>query len=315
MGGNTFGQLLKVTTFGESHGEALGVVIDGMPPRIKINGDDLQALLDRRAPGRIAGTSQRKESDHAEILSGIFESVTTGAPIAVIVRNSDVRSSDYEEWKNEFRPGHADRTTMQKYGIRDYRGGGRSSGRETISRVIAGYFAKLLLPVVSVNVNIVRLGKLNSPFSEKEQASYLTQLQSDGDSVGGKLLVKINHCPEGLGEPVFDKLKAELAKAMLSIGGCVSFSMGEGDLLSTLSGKEMASRPSVFSGIEGGISNGEPIAFELAFKAVSTVSEKAKSGRHDPCILPRVIPVVESMTYLVLADLYLRQSVNLLGGK
>lgn len=310
MGGNSFGKILRITTFGESHGDALGVVIDGMPSLLPIDSVKLQEWVDRRAPGKTLGTSARREPDQVCLISGIFEGKTTGAPIAAMVFNRDVRSSDYDEFKNAYRPGHADRTTELKYGIRDHRGSGRSSGRETVARVIAGYFASLLLPHVHVMTEILQIGDLRSPISEEERIQYMSGLKAQGDSVGGKLGVVITGCPAGLGEPVFDKLKAELAKAMLSIGGCVGFCMGYGSDLWEKSGKELATMPQLFSGIEGGISSGEAIRFELMFKAVSTVGEKAKKGRHDPCLFPRVNAVVESMAYLVLADFSLRQMRN-----
>ena len=307
MGGNIYGKLLRITTFGESHGDALGVIIDGMPSQVAIDSNKLQEWVDRRAPGKTAGTSSRREPDQVYLVSGIFEGKTTGAPITAMVFNRDARSEDYEEFKNNYRPGHADRTTMLKYGIRDHRGSGRSSGRETVARVMAGYFASLLLPHVQILTDILQLGDLRAPISDEERIQYMSSLKTQGDSVGGKLGITITGCPPGLGEPVFDKLKAEFAKAMLSIGGCVGFCMGHGFDLWERSGKELAAQPQLFSGIEGGISNGEAIRFELMFKAVSTVGEKAKKGRHDPCLIPRVNAVVESMAYLVLADFYLRQ--------
>jgi chorismate synthase len=328
MSGNTFGKIFSFTTFGESHGPSLGVVIDGVPPGLDFSLEDLQRELDRRAPGRIEGTTSRKEPDQAEILSGIFENKTLGSPIGVLVRNQNQKSQDYDALKNEFRPGHADRTTLFKYGIRDHRGGGRSSGRETLSRVIAGYFAGLIIPQIKVFVFINQLGpykapnknpkefSLNNcpysfPFGEKKEEviNFLNSLKQNGESVGGKISIIIENCPRGLGEPVFDKLKADFAKAFLSIGSCVSFSYGFGEELAESYGTQISNDLENFGGIEGGISSGDRIFMECAFKPPSTVGEKARMGRHDPCILPRVIPVVEAMAKVVLADHFLRQRV------
>ncbi len=326
MSGNTFGKLFSFTTFGESHGPSLGLVLDGIPAGLEFSLTDLQKELDRRAPGRIEGTTSRIEPDQAEILSGIFNSKTLGTPVAVIVKNLNQRSEDYESFKNDFRPGHADRTTLLKYGIRDHRGGGRSSGRETLSRVIAGYFAGLIIPQIKVFAFINQLGPYNAshknpkefsfsldpfsfPFGDKKEEviGFLKDLKQKGESVGGKISIIIENCPPGLGEPVFDKLKADFAKAFLSIGSCVSFSYGLGEELAESFGTEVSESFSNFGGMEGGISSGERIFMECAFKPPSTVGDKAKTGRHDPCILPRVIPVVESMAKVVLADHCLRQ--------
>lgn len=320
MSGNTFGTLFKVTTFGESHGRALGVVIDGMPSKIRISEENLQAMLDRRRPGRLKVSTARDEADRCQILSGVFEGQTLGTPIAVMIENTNQRSQDYEKLKTEYRPGHADKTTQEKYGIRDYRGGGRASGRETAARVIAGYFASLICNEVKVEASITALGKHS--FDNKNAGSklglvdsqmddtvekYLLDLKESGESCGGKVRVEINHCPVGLGEPVFDKLKAKLSHGMLSIGSCMGINFGLGEEFVTSLGQEISTDSSNFAGIEGGISNGEKIYFDLVFKAPSTVGEKAKEGRHDPCILPRVLPVVESMAHIVLADLILLQ--------
>lgn len=325
MRGNSFGKTFSLTTFGESHGEALGVVLDGVPPGLNFSLSDLQAALDKRAPGKIKGTTARKEPDTAEVLSGIFEDQTLGTPIAIIVRNTNQKSEDYDKLKNAYRPGHADETTMLKYGVRDHRGGGRSSGRETLSRVIAGYFASLILPTVMVKGFVTKLGPFEheeipvdldqdySPYSfpdtskNKEIENYLEQLKKDGDSVGGKVCVVVKNCPTGLGEPAFDKLKADLAKAILSIGAVVGFSYGLGEKMAYLRGSEVSKDKSSFGGMEGGISNGEQLLMNVIFKPTSTVGEKAKEGRHDPCIIPRAIPVVEAMVKIVLADHYLRQ--------
>lgn len=327
MRGNIFGKMFSITTFGESHGVALGVVIDGMPPGIKINYEDLCRELRKRAPGQSKGVTARKEDDVPEILSGIFEETTLGTPIAIIVRNTNQRSEDYKEIKDNYRPGHADQTYMQKFGIRDHRGGGRSSGRETLSRVIGGYFASLIINKIQVRAFISKLG----PFETKElflnpidkdlgrynffDASktdeiekYLIDLKAKGESIGGKITVNVKDCLAGLGEPAFDKLKADLAKALLSIGACVSFSFGIGEQMANMMGSEVSKDSANFGGIEGGISNGSDINLTLTFKPTSTVGDKAKAGRHDPCILPRAVPVVEAMVKMVLADHYLRQN-------
>lgn len=307
MRGNCFGKMLSMTSFGESHGEAMGVIIDGLPPGLEISIEDLRQVLARRAPGK-ACTSDRREDDAPEILSGVFEGRSLGTPIAVIVRNTDQRSSDYEELKNVYRPGHADRTTEMKYGIRDYRGGGRSSGRETVSRVIAGYFASLVMPDLEVNTEIINLaGHSFNNESDFDIEKYLEKIKERGDSTGGQISATINNVPAGLGEPVFDKLKSDLAKAMLSIGGCVSFSYGLGETFAAMSGADVRGDLDNFGGIEGGISNGRQISIKLTFKPPATVGDHAKQGRHDPCIIPRALVVVESMIRFVLADHYLRQ--------
>ena len=310
MRGNSFGKLFSITSFGESHGEAIGAIVDGVPAGLKFSFEDLSRELKRRAPGHQKGTTSRKESDTPEVLSGIFEGKTLGTPICVIVRNNGQQSADYKKLKVEHRPGHADRTTELKYGIRDHRGGGRSSGRETIARVIGGYFASLVLPQLKVIASISQMGKLSkSDLADQVICeNYLETLKNDGDSVGGKISLSLDGTPVGLGEPAFDKLKADLAKALLSIGGCVSFSYGAGEGFFSKSGKEISEDSGHFGGIEGGISNGDNISLELGFKPVSTVGDKAKEGRHDPCILPRVIPVVESMVKLVIVDHFLRQN-------
>ncbi|MBA2403717.1 MAG: chorismate synthase [Bdellovibrionales bacterium] len=326
MPGNSFGQMLKITTFGESHGEALGVIIDGIPGNLVVNLEDLKNELKRRAPGQHKIHTARKEDDVPEILSGVFENKTLGTPITVIVRNTNQKSEDYDKLKDQYRPGHADKTTMEKYGIRDHRGGGRASGRETLSRVIGGYFAGLIIPKISTYAYIEQVGpyKLKSPPKDhsvdrgeinipdaaltQEVITFLESCKTSGESAGGMVAVSILNCPAGLGEPVFDKLKADLAKAMLSLPACTGFGLGEGFGFAQLLGSEVSGQSHFFGGMEGGISNGEAIHFKLAFKAPSTIGEKAKAGRHDPCVLPRVIPVVEAMAKLVLADHFLRQS-------
>ena len=326
MRGNSFGKLFSLTSFGESHGPAMGVVIDGFPAGIKVDLVDLQRELDRRAPGKIAGTTSRLEADQAVILSGVFEGTSLGTPIAVIVNNTNQKSSDYDKIKTEHRPGHADKTTIMKYGVRDHRGGGRSSGRETLSRVVAGYFAGLILPQVKVKAYVSLLGPFEhkdilkdlntdlSPYSfpdtskNDEIKKYLEDLKAQGESVGGRVRIIVENSPVGLGEPAFDKLKADFAKALLSIGAVVSFSYGLGEEMATMKGSAVSAYENAFGGMEGGISNGEKMVMTVTFKPTSTVGEKAKEGRHDPCIIPRAIPVVEAMVKIVLADHYLRQN-------
>jgi chorismate synthase len=323
MAGNSIGNLIKVTSFGESHGPAMGVVIDGVPPQLTFNANDLQRQLDRRAPGRTVYQTDRNEDQSFEMLSGIFKGKTLGTPICIIIKNKNQDSSAYTNMKEEFRPGHADRTTVMKYGIRDHRGGGRASGRETVSRVIAGYFAGLILPQVQMNAYVTQIGpyiaqhinpnidnELNfADESNLQQVKeYLLDCKQRGESAGGSVELIIKSTPAGLGEPCFDKLKADLAKAMVSIGSCVGCTFGAGVDFAHLPGSEISNSPDAFGGIEGGISNGEQIKMTLYFKAPSTVGKKAQEGRHDPCILPRVVPVVESMAKIVLADHYLRQS-------
>lgn len=326
MAGNSFGHMFKITTFGESHGEALGVVIDGMPGGLTVNLDDLKAELKRRAPGQHAVHTSRTEEDLPEILSGVFEGKTLGTPITVIVRNTNQKSSDYDQLKDSYRPGHADKTTIMKYGVRDHRGGGRASGRETLARVIGGYFAGLTIPQISTYAYIEQVGpfKLASvpkdhsvdrgeinipdPKMTQEVIAFLNECKEKGESAGGIVSVSIKNCPAGLGEPVFDKLKADLAKAMLSLPACSGFALGEGFGFAQKLGSEVSADSKNFGGMEGGISNGEEIHFKLAFKAPSTIGDKAKAGRHDPCVLPRVVPVVEAMAKIVIADHFLRQS-------
>jgi chorismate synthase len=325
MRGNTMGKMLSMTTFGESHGKAMGVVLDGVPANLLFCLEDLKKELKRRAPGQIVGTTSRKEGDEPEVLSGIFNDRTLGSPICVVVKNNDQKSSDYDSLLDEYRPGHADQTTILKFGIRDHRGGGRASGRETLSRVIAGYFAGLIIPDVKVKAYNIQIGKFNhdilienldldlapyqfsDPTKTKELENYLMDLKQNGDSVGGVVRLIIDHCPKGLGEPVFNKLKSDLSAALMSIGACTAFSYGVGERFSNLLGTEATSNKKNFGGIEGGISNGERIIINLTFRAPSTVGDKAKQGRHDPCLLPRVIPVVEAMARFVIADHYLRQ--------
>lgn len=325
MRGNTFGKMFSMTSFGESHGKAIGVVLDGVPANLDFSLADLSLELKRRAPGHTKGTTSRKEDDEPEILSGVFEGKTLGTPIAVLVRNTNQRSRDYDKLKDSYRPGHADQTTLYKYGVRDHRGGGRSSGRETIARVVAGYFASLIISDVKVKALMTEMGPFifDQPVCDFEQdyapyyfpdlskrdeiKDYLVSLKKQGDSRGGRVSIYIRNTPRGLGEPSFDKLKADLAKALMSIGAVVSFSYGLGEKMGSISGQEASKDQKNFGGIEGGISNGDDIALNITFKPTSTVGEKAREGRHDPCIIPRAIPVVESMVKVVIADHYLRQ--------
>lgn len=332
MRGNTFGKLFSFSSFGESHGEGYGTIIDGVPPGLNFSLDDLQAQLDKRAPGHVAGTTSRKEADKAEVMSGIFEGKTLGTPIGIVVKNTNQRSKDYDKLKDQYRPGHGDKTYMDKYGVRDHRGGGRASGRETLVRVIAGYFAGLIIPKVQVKAYVIKLGPfewsqgipkdLNSDFGaysfpevsrEKEIRDYLLALKAKGESVGGKVAIAVRGCPAGLGEPAFDKLKADYAKAMLSIGACTSFSYGLGEAFAESLGSEVTAKKENFGGLEGGISNGDDQYMQITFRPTSTVGESAKEGRHDPCIIPRAIPVVEAMIKTVLADHYLRQNAYIRG--
>lgn len=325
MRGNHFGKMLSMTSFGESHGPAVGVVLDGVPSGLKFSHDDLWQCLKKRAPGHIKGTSPRKEDDCPEVLSGIFEDQTTGTPICVIVRNTNQKSQDYEHLKENPRIGHGDQTYLDKYGVRDHRGGGRSSGRETIARVIGGYFASLVIPQVKVTGFSQKIGPFvfeglpqsldegfgaygfPIPEEEKKIEQYLLALQKQGDSVGGRISLVVDQLPSGLGEPAFDKLKADLAKAIMSVGAVTSFSYGLGERFAELNGKDAILERQNFGGIEGGISNGERMIMTVTIKPTSTVGKSALSGRHDPCIVPRVIPVLEAMVIFTLADHYLRQ--------
>jgi chorismate synthase len=326
MPGNSLGSLFRITSFGESHCEALGVVIDGMPAGLTVDLQQLKKELKRRAPGQHEVHTNRKEEDEPEILSGVFENKTLGTPICVIVKNKNQKSSDYDALKNQYRPGHADQTTIMKYGIRDHRGGGRASGRETVARVIAGYFAGLIIPKISAYAYIQQIahlklkndpqnhqvdrGEINFPdqILTQEAIKFLKDCKTKGESAGGIVALSITGTPGGLGGPVFDKLKADLAKAMMSIPACVGVSLGTGFEMANLPGSIISQDKKHFGGMEGGISNGEEIFLTLAFKAPSTVGDKAKEGRHDPCILPRVVPVVEAMAKIILADHFLLQS-------
>ena len=345
MSGNTFGSIFKVTTFGESHGPALGVIIDGVPAGVKLDVLDIQKELDRRKPGQSILTTQRSEADAVEILSGVFEGVTTGTALAMLIRNSDQRSKDYGNLAEIFRPGHADFTFFAKYGIRDYRGGGRSSGRETAARVAAGAVAKLLLARHNIKIKACTrsVGKVYGTtfdwdFVEKNpvraadpaQAEAMAEAINDArmsqNSIGGTIECHIENVPVGWGEVVFDKLDAELAKAMLSLGAVKGIEFGDGFAAAELMGSENNDAPTTdgwasnhSGGILGGMSNGNTIIFRIAVKPTPSISleqttvDKANNavkcvihGRHDPCLCPRMVPVVEAMSAIVLADMMLR---------
>ena len=325
MASNSFGDLLRITTFGESHGPALGIVIDGCPAGIPLAEKDFLPELARRRPGQSMVTTARKEDDAPEILSGVFEGKTTGMPITVIIRNTNQKSEDYEKLRNVAREGHADQTYMSKYSHRDHRGGGRSSGRETVARVIGGVVARKLLPpevrlighTVQIGPHIAKLFKPETieqnpmrcadPTVAKEMENYVLQLKADGNSSGGLIEIRIVHCPPNLGDPVFRKLKSRLGEALLTIGAVTGFSYGAGFKTAEMQGKDYVADRSNFGGILGGISTGEDLVISASIKPASSVGEIAKAGRHDPCIVPRVIPVAEAMVALVLADCLLIQ--------
>jgi chorismate synthase len=350
--GNTYGRKFRIVTFGESHGKAIGVTIDGCPAGLEIDEQFIQGELDRRKPGQSRITTQRKEGDVAEILSGVFEGKSTGTPIAIVIYNQDQKSKDYAHIAEKFRPSHADYTYQQKYGIRDYRGGGRSSARETAARVAAGAVAKLMLTQSGVEINayVSQVGKirLNKSYSEldlkktednivrcpdpevaERMISLIDQTRKNQDTIGGVVSCVIKGVPVGLGEPVFDKLHAELGKAMLGINAVKGFEYGSGfrgvemtgsqhnDLFEIIDGK-VATKTNYSGGIQGGLSNGQDIYFNVAFKPVATIMKDQESidvngektvvsgkGRHDPCVVPRAVPIVEAMAALVLADFYL----------
>jgi chorismate synthase len=352
---STFGQLFRVTTFGESHGGGVGVVVDGCPPRLPISIEEIQRDLDRRRPGQSAITTPRDEPDRAELLSGVFEGHTLGSPIAVLVRNTDARPSAYEDFKDTFRPSHADYTYEAKYGIRNWQGGGRASARETIGRVAAGAIARKLLAtaatvevlayvkqvwtigaavdpsavtLAAVESNIVRCPDANAAAT---MIARIDEARRAGDSLGGIVECVCRNVPPGLGEPVFDKLEADLARAVMSLPASKGFEIGSGFGGVTLTGIEhndpfiadagrVRTATNRSGGVQGGISNGEDIVFRVAFKPTATIRQAqqtvdrsgnavtlAAKGRHDPCVLPRAVPMVEAMACLVLADHFLRQ--------
>jgi chorismate synthase len=345
MAGNSFGQVFRITTFGESHGPAIGVILDGVPPNISLDEGDIQFELDRRRPGQSKLTTQRKESDKCEILSGVFEGKTTGAALAILIRNEDHRSKDYDNIKNLFRPGHADYTFLKKYGLRDYRGGGRSSGRETACRVAAGAVAKKILDQHNIKViaytlavadiyaekidyTVIEKNPVRAPDMEaaEKMAARIDEARMSLDSVGGIIEAVVHGCPPGLGDPVFDKLNARLAFALMSIGTArgVEFGLGFNATKMTgskhndkfyMDGDRVRTTTNHAGGILGGISNGENIVVRLAVKPPSSIAQSQKTvsaegesttievkGRHDPCICPRVVPVVEAMIAITLVD-------------
>jgi chorismate synthase len=355
MAGNSFGSAFRVTTFGESHGPAVGVIVDGCPPRLPVTVDEIQRELDRRRPGQSAITTQRREADAVEILSGVREGVTLGTSIAMMVRNTDQRSGDYDEMRTKFRPSHADYTYQAKYGVRAWEGGGRASARETVGRVAAGVLARKVLAAAgpveivawvqrvqdieievdpltvtqgAVDANIARCP--DGPTAEKMIAR-IDQARKAGDSLGGVVEAVARGVPPGLGEPVFDKLDAELAKAMLSLPAAKGFEIGSGFGGTFLTGSQhndpfydgggrVRTRTNRSGGVQGGISNGEAITIRVAFKPTATILREQETvdenghdttikgrGRHDPCVLPRAVPIVEAMFALVLADHFLRQ--------
>lgn len=349
--GNSFGKLFRITTFGESHGAAIGVIIDGCPAGLEIDEAFIQSELDRRKPGQSKITTQRKEDDKFKILSGVFEGKSTGAPMAIVIENQDQRSKDYSHIAESFRPSHADYTYEMKYGTRDYRGGGRSSARETAARVAAGAVAKLLLKKSGIEINafVSQVGEIKAPdyksldLSKTEEnivrcpdsataekmIALIDKVRLDRDTIGGIVTGVIKNPPVGLGEPVFDKLHAALGHAMLGINAVKGFEYGSGfDGVKQLGsqhndefyndGEKIRTRTNNSGGVQGGISNGEDIYFNVAFKPVATIMQDQHSvdksgnevtvlgkGRHDPCVVPRAVPIVEAMAALVMADFLL----------
>lgn len=348
MAGNSFGKLFTLSTFGESHGPALGGVIDGCPAGVPIDIDVIQKDLDRRKPGQSAIVTQRKEPDTVEIYSGVFEGKSTGTPIGFVIQNTNQKSKDYSHIKDSYRPSHADYVYDHKYGFRDYRGGGRSSARETAARVVAGSIAKQLIAPIKIQAFVSSVGSLSLPnpelisdFSFIEQnpvrcpdaamaaqmETYIKQVRKDGDTVGGVVTCVAKNVPVGLGEPVFDKLHAVLGQAMLSINAVKGFEYGSGFAGAMLRGsahndlynEDGSTKTNNSGGVQGGISNGMDIYFNVAFKPVATIMQSQETidnkgetvtmegkGRHDPCVVPRAVPIVEAMTALVLADFTLR---------
>ena len=354
---NSFGEIFRITTFGESHGEALGVVIDGCPPNILFDFDFVQSELNRRKPGQSNISTRRNEDETFEVLSGLFEGKTTGTPLTLMVRNNNQKSEDYNKLKDVFRPGHADYTYQQKYGIRDHRGGGRQSARETVARVLAGAVAKMYLKSQGIYIQAfvsqvynIKLDKeykeldlnqtesniVRCPDPEKAEAmiALIEQTKAEGDTLGGVISCVCKDVPVGLGEPIFDKLHAQLGKAILSINACKGFEIGNGfesinlkgsqnnDAFETNETKHISTQTNHSGGVLGGISNGMDIFFRAAFKPVSSIKKSQETintsfentsiqieGRHDPCVVPRAVPIVEAMTALVLTDMLLRNKM------
>ncbi|PTY06205.1 chorismate synthase [Opitutaceae bacterium EW11] len=361
--GSSFGKLFAISTWGESHGAGVGVTVDGCPPRLPLTAEEIQVELDRRRPGQSDIVTPRKEEDKVEILSGIFEGRTTGTPLAMLVRNLDQRPGAYAEMKDKFRPSHADFSYQAKYGIRDYRGGGRSSARETIARVAAGAVAKKILALadparpVEIRAFVIRVQDVAVPAEALQAFPSLTEVEanavrcphpdtaarmierikavrSEGDSVGGVIECRVRGVPAGLGDPVFDRLEADLGKAMLSLPATKGFEIGSGfsgtllkgsqhnDPIETAGGR-IHTVTNRSGGVQGGISNGEEIVFRVAFKPTATILQPQKTidleghetelmgrGRHDPCVLPRAVPIVEAMAALVLVDHWMRQKAQ-----
>ncbi|MFM8596391.1 MAG: chorismate synthase [Flavobacteriales bacterium] len=355
MSGSSYGQIFKLTTFGESHGTAIGGVIEGFPSNFPLDLDAVQLALDKRRPGQSGLVSPRKEADKLEVISGIFEGKTTGSPIAFLIQNQDQQSKDYKALKDTYRPSHADYTYQQKYGNRDHRGGGRSSARETACRVVAGAIAAQVLDKLGIKAStyVDQIGsvQLTNPkwYSHSEieasalrcpdpvlaiqMESLLKEVQQQGDTIGGAIRSIIEGVPAGWGEPVFDKLHAELGKAMLSINAVKGFEIGSGFTAIQMKGSahndqflpDGSTVTNHSGGIQGGISNGMPISFRVAFKPVASIAqvqevleangqlkELAIQGRHDACVVPRAVPIVEAMAHIVLLDFYLRQQRNTL---
>ena len=313
MSANSFGERFKIVSFGESHGPAYGIVIDGMPANIIYNEELLLKHLAQRKPGQ-SHTTSRNETDLPEILSGLFENKTLGTPIAVVVKNENQKSQDYQKIKSEPRIGHADDVWQNKFGHADHRGGGRSSGRETLTRVIAGSFAEMLMVQVCPAIKVSAFAKQIGPHKLSEQSdlpqdikTFLENAKLTGESYGGIIECRIENAPINLGQPVFHKFKSDLASAVISIGATTGFEFGQGfsniEVLGTEFHKQMNSKN--YGGVRGGITTGEDIIFRVAFKPTSSIKDVAKLGRHDPCIVPRAIPVVSAMAWLVLADHYL----------
>lgn len=353
---NSYGKVFRISTFGESHGPAIGVVIDGCPAGLEIDQNFIQSELTRRRPGQSKITTQRQEEDRFQLLSGVFEGRSTGMPIALVIENQDQRSKDYSHVENVFRPSHADYTYEVKYGIRDHRGGGRSSARETAARVAAGAIAKLLLRKNNINIHafVSQVGDIKAPHyrqldlsktedniircpdavTAEQMIALIDQVRLDRDTIGGIVTCVVKNTPVGLGEPAFDKLHAELGKAMLSINAVKGFEYGSGFEGVTMRGSQhndefykeeerIRTKTNHSGGVQGGISNGEDIYFNVAFKPVATIMQDqvtvdkegnaatvSGKGRHDPCVVPRAVPIVEAMTALVLADFLLRARGN-----
>ena len=352
MAGNTFGKLLKLTTFGESHGIAIGGIIEGCPAGITLDFERIALEMARRKPGQSKIVSQRKEADEVQFLSGIFEGKTTGTPIGFIIPNENHKTEDYSHLKDSFRPSHADYVYEKKYGIYDYRGGGRSSARETACRVFGGAVAKQIIPDIKINAFVSSVGdiSIDKPYQDLDfsliesnlvrcpdgetaakMEQLITQVKKVGDTIGGIITCVIQNVPIGIGEPVFDKLHAELGKAMLSINAVKGFEFGSGFCGATMTGSQHndlynedgTTKTNLSGGIQGGISNGMDIYFRVAFKPVATllqkqgvltnnaeIIEQQGKGRHDPCVVPRAVPIVEAMAALVIADYFLLDKIN-----